>query len=118
MDIHNYKGGAMRTIEEIKHAFQPVGKNLDQGQSHRILKVQAALQLAAEEILDLVPECADRTHAMRQVLDAKFWCTQAISHFKVQLAAPVTPEGKKAVSTAEKTTTDETAGLTPANKDH
>lgn len=117
MEINNYKGGAMRTIDEIKHAFQPVGKNLDQGQTHRILKIQAALQLAAEEILDLVPECADRTHAMRLVLDSKFWCTQAISHFQVQVGKHVTPEGKKAVAAAEKEN-DETAGLTPANKDH
>lgn len=104
----------MRTIDEIKHAFQPVGKNLDQGQTHKILKIQSALQLAAEEILDLVPECADRTHAMRLVLDAKFWCTQAISHF--QLPKPVTEAGKKAVATAEKIESTP-AGLTPA-KDH
>lgn len=104
----------MRTIDEIKHAFQP--QKTDQGQTHRILKIQAALQLAAEEILDLVPECADRTHAMRLLLDVKFWSVQAISHFQgPTLAKPITEAGKKAVTAIEKT--DETAGLTPA-KDH
>ena len=79
----------MNTIEMIKHAFQPVGTNrMDAGQTQRIMKIQNAAQEFAEEILDLVPECADRTHAMRLCLDAKMWCVQAIAHYGPTVAAP------------------------------
>lgn len=70
----------MKSVQEIRNAFQPAGK-LDAGQQQRVLKIQVAAQVFAEEIFDLVPECADRTHAMRLALDAKFWATQAITHF-------------------------------------
>lgn len=71
----------MRSIEEIKRAFQPVSPNqLDAGQKQRMLTVANRAQEFAEEILDLVPDCPDRTHALRLVLDAKFWTVQAITH--------------------------------------
>lgn len=71
----------MRTVEEIKKAFQPVSPNqLDAGQRQRLMTIGNRAQELAEEILDLVPECADRTHALRLVLDAKFWSVQAITH--------------------------------------
>lgn len=80
----------MRTIEEIKFAFQPVSPNkLDPGQLQRLLKVSNCAQEFAEEILDLVPECADRTHALRMVLDAKFWSVQAITHGGPTISAQV-----------------------------
>lgn len=84
----------MKTVEEIKHAFQPAGK-LDPGQSQRALRLQNAAQMLAEEIIDLVPECADRSHALRLVLDAKFWGTQAITHFGQTIEAKGGPNGDK-----------------------
>lgn len=113
MEINNYKGGAMRTIDEIKHAFQPVTVR-DQGATHRMLKIQQELQLAAENILDLVPECADRTHAMRLLLDVKFWCVQAISHFQPAVAVVTKPA---ATTKAAPAADGPGPGLAPA-KDH
>lgn len=69
----------MNTIEQLKFAFQPVPR-LDPGQTQRVMKIAIAAQVLAEELLDLAPECADRTHAIRLILDAKFWAVQAITH--------------------------------------
>lgn len=73
----------LNSNKDIDYAFNPVPvSTLDEGQKHRAMKVQKRVQEMAEEILDLVPECPDRTHAFRQLLDVKFWCVQAITHEK------------------------------------
>ena len=69
----------MRTLEEVNHAFSPVPK-LDPAQSARMLKCQMAYLEVAQQIVDLVPECADRTAALRLLLESKMTCTQAITH--------------------------------------
>lgn len=69
----------MRTKDEIKFQFNPVG-NLDTVSQQKLLNVTRAMEDAATELFDNVPECADRTHALRLMLDAKMWAIQAISH--------------------------------------
>ena len=69
----------MNTQDEIKHAFTPVGK-IDQVKMQKVLRLQTAAQMLAEEFLDLCPPCADRTFAIRQILTAKFFGVQAITH--------------------------------------
>lgn len=75
----------MRTKEEVVHAFTPVGK-LDPSNTQKILRVEVLMRETAQELMDLVPESADRTTAMRKLLEAKMTCVQAISHVK---AVPV-----------------------------
>lgn len=77
----------MRTNDEVKHAFQPVG-GLSPTQTMKMMKIQRAFEDCAGEVLDLVPESADRTYVLRQLLDCKFWAVQAITH-------EVVPTGKK-----------------------
>ncbi len=69
----------MRTVQEVTHAFTPVGK-LDPATAQRIYLVQVAFIEFAKEILELVPECADRTAAMRKLLEAKMSSVQALTH--------------------------------------
>lgn len=71
----------MRTKEEVVHAFTPVGK-LDVVTEQKLLKMQTLFKEAAAEILDLVPESADRTAALRKLLEAKMTCVQALTHVK------------------------------------
>lgn len=78
----------MKTVDDLKHAFQPVSPNsMDAGQRQRLMTLQNRAQEFAEDILDLVPDCADRTHALRLVLDSKFWGVQAITHHGPTIAA-------------------------------
>lgn len=69
----------MRTREEIIHAFTPVG-NLKSEEQIRVMKVSNAFKDMALEVADLVPDCADKTAALRKLLEAKFTCVQAITH--------------------------------------
>ena len=69
----------MRTRDEVIHAFTPVMK-LSEGQKMRLLKLEVAYKDLATEILDLVPESADRTSALRKLLEVKFTTSQAITH--------------------------------------
>lgn len=69
----------MRTSAEVLHAFTPVGK-LPPGHTQRLLRMETLFKDAALEIVDLVPESADRTAALRKLLEAKMTCVQAISH--------------------------------------
>lgn len=69
----------MRTREEVMFAFTPVGK-VSQKQQMCLMKIETAFKDLASEILDLVPESADRTSALRKCLEAKMMCSQAISH--------------------------------------
>lgn len=70
----------MRSPEEVKHAFTPVGNKLSEGQKMRLLKIQNLMTETALEVLELVPNCADRTSGLRKLLEAKFVFTQAITH--------------------------------------
>ncbi len=69
----------MRTREEVIHAFTPVGK-LTQSQQHCLFLLQKKATDFATDIIDLVPSCADRTAALRLLLQAKQTCIQAITH--------------------------------------
>lgn len=78
----------MRTKAEVVHAFTPVGK-LDTSLTHKIMRVEIAFRELASELTDLVPESADRTAALRKLLESKMTCVQAISHVKeVAVQAP------------------------------
>ncbi len=70
----------MRSKDEVKYAFTPVGK-LNKVQENCLLKLQVAFIELGTEIIDLVPNCADRTSALRKLQEAKFTCVQAITHF-------------------------------------
>lgn len=69
----------MRTKQEVIHAFTPVGK-LDPGATQRLLRMEVSFRDMANEIMDHVPESADRTAALRKLLESKMTCIQAISH--------------------------------------
>ena len=69
----------MRTKLEVEKAFTPVGK-LSAEQGIRLMKITNAFKDLATDIIDLVPEAADRTSALRKLLNAKFECVQAITH--------------------------------------
>lgn len=69
----------MRTVAEINYAFTPVAK-LSEIQRSAMLKTEIAFKELATDIADLVPECPDRTAALRKLLEAKMTCTQAITH--------------------------------------
>lgn len=69
----------MRTREDVIDAFTPKHK-LSEGQKQRMLRLEVLMKETATEVLDLVPECADRTAALRKMLEAKRTLTQAITH--------------------------------------
>lgn len=71
----------MRTREEVVSAFTPVVK-LSEVQKTAILKLEIAFRDLATDIVDLVPETPDRTAALRKLLESKFTCTQAVTHYK------------------------------------
>lgn len=92
----------MRTLLEIKHAFNAVPPNqLTEGHKMRMLKLTKNIEDLAGDIFEYTPESADRTHALRLLLDCKFWCVQAITHeTKKPPGPPVeppTPGGKNAI---------------------
>lgn len=84
----------MRTQAEVVHAFTPVGK-LDPGLTQRILRIEVAFRELAVELVDLVPECPDRTAALRKLLESKMTCVQAISHAQAEEKAPAPTKEKK-----------------------
>ncbi len=71
----------MRTLEEVKDAFTPVGP-LTATQQMRLLKLEKMFREAAADVVDLVPESENRTAAIRKMLEAKFTCVQEITHSK------------------------------------
>lgn len=81
----------MRNRDEVIHAFTPVGK-LDEVQKQCMMKIEMATRDLATDIIELVPDCADRISALRKLLEAKFNCVQAITH----VVAKVAPNGKNA----------------------
>jgi hypothetical protein len=94
----------MKTPAEVVHAFSSVDK-LSPGDNMRLLKINARFKDMASEVMDLVPECPDRTVALRKLLEAKFTCVQAITHAN---AKPVqAPKGGAAPTTKKAGTNDE-----------
>ena len=71
----------MRTKEDALAALRPVGeKGLTEVQKQAMLRLQVAVEEFNHAIFDNVPECADRTAAVRHLLDCKMTCVQAITH--------------------------------------
>ena len=66
---------------EILKEFSPTDK-LDQVQRQKILNLEVTFKNIASEICDMVPDTSHRSAAIRSLLDAKFYCTHAISHAK------------------------------------
>ena len=66
---------------EILKEFSPNNK-LDLVQRQKILKLEVIFKDIASEICDMVPDVNHRSAAIRSLLDAKFYCTHAISHAK------------------------------------
>lgn len=73
----------MRNSLEVQHAFTPVGK-LDPGAQQRLLHMEIGFRELAQQVVEMVPECADRTAALRKLLESKMTCVQAISHYKTE----------------------------------
>lgn len=71
----------MRTAKEVDHAFTAV-KKLSPSQTQRLLNMEVRFKEMATDILDQVPESADRTSALRKLLETKMMCSQAITHQK------------------------------------
>ncbi len=69
----------MRTKEEIAFAFTPVVK-LGVTQQQLLLRTQILFKDTATELADLIPDSADKTDAMRKLLEAKFMFIQALTH--------------------------------------
>lgn len=94
----------MRTPAEVKHAFTPVNK-LTESQKQRLYLIEKLCTEHALELMELVPDCADRTYSMRLLLQAKQTCTQAVTHQPPAEAAlnkpkstPKEPETKESKS--------------------
>lgn len=69
----------MRTRDEIIYAFTPQEK-LGPVQKAALQRMDTAFKELATDVLDNVPETADRTSALRKILEAKMMCSQAITH--------------------------------------
>ena len=71
----------MRTKEDALVALRPVdGKALTEVQKQAMLRFQVGVEEFAHALFENVPECADRTAAVRKLLELKFTCVQAITH--------------------------------------
>lgn len=71
----------MRSREEVIAAFRPVEK-LDSVRQMKMMHIQKEMEDTALAIMDYVPDCADRTAALRKLLECKQTCVQAITHHK------------------------------------
>lgn len=69
----------MRTKEEVDFAFTPVAQ-LTPSQKQYLYKIELLFKDAANDVIEYVPDSADRTSAIRKLLEAKLMCTQAITH--------------------------------------
>lgn len=69
----------MRTKEETSKSFGPPMK-LDAVGAMKMMKLNERFKDIAFEVLDLVPEGANRTAAIRKLLEAKMTCVHAISY--------------------------------------
>jgi hypothetical protein len=68
---------------EILKEFSPADK-LDQVQRQKIMKLEVAFKDLVSEVCDMVPDINHRSSAIRSLLDAKFYCTHAITHTKLK----------------------------------
>lgn len=75
----------MRTQAEVMHAFTP--QKLGAVDQQKILHLEIAYKEMALVVLEMTPESADRTAALRKLLESKMTCVQAISH-----PVPLTPK--------------------------
>lgn len=71
----------MRTLQEVRDAFTPTNK-LSPTQGMRLAKLQNSIMECAEAMIEFVPDSANRTAALRKLLEAKFTCVQEITHSK------------------------------------
>lgn len=71
----------MRTTQEVEHAFTP-NRKLSPGQVQKVLNAEVAFRDFAKTVIMETPDCADRTSALRKILEAKMMVTQAITHQK------------------------------------
>lgn len=69
----------MRTLEEAKHAFKSVPIT-DEDQKSALTVITAQFDQLVEHIYNEVPSTADRTAAVRKLLEAKWTCVQAVTH--------------------------------------
>lgn len=71
----------MRTKEEGLTALRTVdAKFISETQKQAMLILQASVEELVHAIFDNVPEGADRTSAVRKLLECKMTCVQAITH--------------------------------------
>jgi N-acetylglucosamine-6-phosphate deacetylase len=69
----------MKDSKSVLEAFTPKTK-LTPGQTQRMAKINKAYQDLAVELVELAPENADRTSALRKLLDSKMTAVQSITH--------------------------------------
>lgn len=65
------------TFENVDQLFDYIKPDASQAARYDILKM-GALALIKDILLN-VPDCADRTHAIRQIRDGVLWANKAIS---------------------------------------
>lgn len=53
--------------------------NVTADQQQKMERINAACAIMIKEIVNNAPQCADTTHAVRQVRDARMWANQAIA---------------------------------------
>lgn len=97
----------MRTRDEVTKAFTPVeNKFLTETQKILIQKFGVEFCDLAEKIAIDIPETADRTACLRTLLEAKFMCSQAITHSgtNTKVNAPVTKPTEKTTNGKNQTT--------------
>lgn len=68
----------MRYTGDVEHAFSSV--KITPAQGSRVLRTEIAFKDLALEMMQLLPESADRTAALRKLLETKHACVQAITH--------------------------------------
>lgn len=69
----------MRTQQEVVYAFTPTSK-LSESDKMANLHLQKLFIDAATELIRLVPESADRTSALRKLLECKLMAVHALTH--------------------------------------
>lgn len=78
----------MLTREDVLFEFRAVAPNaLSEGQKMRMLKINKNYEDLALDLIDLVPICAHRTAAIRELLLSKWTAIQAITHEKKESAS-------------------------------
>lgn len=76
----------MQTSEEVKRAFHPIpAKEMTEVMKQCVQQAEFRFVELVEELLQLVPACADRTAAFRKIMEAKFTCIHAITHHQAPI---------------------------------